>query len=435
MKRFAASLLFITLVMPLGFAQRELIHAFPSKLGFDEAFIKQKVDSIMQMGIDSLAFPGAQLLVAKNDTVIFHKAYGFHTYDSLRPVALNDLYDLASVTKITGPLPALMKLVDEGKLDLDKPFSNYWKPWRHRKDKKDLTLREILAHQAGLVPYIVFLQKVLRKNGKVKRRFVRNSSHKRFQGQVYDGLYINNRFKRKMNRIINRSKVTDEKKYVYSGLTFLIFPSLIAQLAGTDYQTYLDENFYRPLGCHTFGYLPKENNYVNAIVPTEVDSIFRKSLVKGWVHDENASLKGGVSGNAGLFGTADDLTKLMLLYQNYGKVGGQDLISAETVKEFTKVQYPENENRRGLGFDKPLLNNAELPLEEAYPSPLASPKSFGHSGFTGTFVWADPENKLTFIFLSNRVYPSRDHRQLYDLNIRTALQDVFYKAGGLSIQN
>jgi CubicO group peptidase (beta-lactamase class C family) len=435
MKIRTTSILFFTLVMHLGFAQRELIHALPYQLGFDEAFIQQKVDSIMEMGIDSLAFPGAQLLVAKNDTIIFHKAYGFHTYDSIQPVALNDLYDLASVTKISGPLPALMKLADEGKLDLDEPFSRYWKPWRHRKNKKDLTLREILAHQAGLVPYIVFLQKVLQKNGNLKKRFLHHSSSKRFTAQVYDGLYINHRFERKMNRIINRSKVSDEKKYVYSGLTFLIFPQLIEQLTGTDYQTYLDENFYQPLGCHTLGYLPKESYFGNAIVPTEMDTLFRKTVVQGWVHDENASLKGGVSGNAGLFGTADDLAKLMLFYQNYGKVDGQQLISAETVKEFTEVQYPENDNRRGLGFDKPLLNNSELPLGEAYPSPLASPKSFGHSGFTGTFVWADPENRLTFIFLSNRVYPSRSHRQLYELNIRTALQDVFYKAMQIPIQN
>ncbi len=432
MKKISISLLLITLVMPLTFAQRELIHAYPSKLGFNEDFINQKVDSIMEMGIDSLAFPGAQVLVAKNDTVIFHKAYGFHTYDKLRPVALNDIYDLASVTKITGPLPALMKLVDEGKLDLDKPFSTYWKPWQNIKDNKDLTLREILAHQAGLQPYIVFLQQVLRKNGKIKKRFVRNSSNKRFKGQVYDGLYINDRFGRKMNRLIGRSKVSDEKKYRYSGLTFLIFPSLIEQLSGIDYETYLDVNFYRPLGCHTLGYLPKNNHYINAIVPTEIDTLFRKSLVKGWVHDENASLMGGVSGNAGLFGTADDLAKIMLFYQNYGMMDGKQLISAETVKEFTQVQYPENENRRGLGFDKPLLDNAELALEDAYPSPRVGPKSFGHSGFTGTFVWADPENQLTYIFLSNRVYPSRSHRQLYNLNIRTALQDVFYKAQGIS---
>ncbi|WP_339880216.1 serine hydrolase [uncultured Algoriphagus sp.] len=428
MKKLVFSFIFFTSLLQIGFAQRELIHASAATLGFDENFINHQVDSIMQMGIDSLAFPGAQILIAKNDTVIFHKAYGYHTYDKNQVVALNDLYDLASVTKIAGPLPALMKLVDEGKLDLDAPFSNYWKPWRNRKDKKELTLREILAHQAGLVPYIVFLEKVVRDNGKVKRRFVHTASGKRFQGQVYEGIYINNRFERKMNRIINRSEVSDEKKYLYSGLTFLIFPKLIEQLTGSDYQTYLKENFYQPIGANTLGYLPEQKNYANDIVPTEVDSLFRKSVVKGWVHDENAALKGGVSGNAGLFATADDLAKLMLFYQNYGNVDGEQLISAETVKEFAEVQFRENDNRRGLGFDKPYFNNTELPLAEAYPSPLASPASFGHSGFTGTFVWADPEKKLTYIFLSNRVYPSRDHQKLYSLNIRTALQDVFYRA-------
>ncbi|WP_339865387.1 serine hydrolase [uncultured Algoriphagus sp.] len=427
MKKISISFFLIITLIQLGFAQRELIHASPSQMGFDKAYIQHKVDSLMKMGIDSLAFPGAQVLVAKNDTVIFHKAYGYHTYDSIQPVALDDLYDLASVTKIAGPLPALMKLVDEGKLDLDKPFSTYWEPWRKQKDKKDLTLREILAHQAGLIPYIVFLNEVIKKNGKIKKRVVHDSSNKRFLGQAYEGIYINNRFERKMNRIIDRSEVSAEKKYLYSGLTFLIFPSLIEQLTGRDYQTYLQENFYKPIGAHTLGYLPTWKNFPNAIVPTEVDSLFRKSLVNGWVHDENAALKGGVSGNAGLFGTADDLAKLMLLYQNYGKVDGQQLISTETVKEFTEVQFPENDNRRGLGFDKPYFNNSELPLAEAYPSPLASPASFGHSSFTGTFVWADPENKLTYIFLSNRVYPSRDHQKLYSLGIREALQDVFYR--------
>ncbi|WP_288371289.1 serine hydrolase [uncultured Algoriphagus sp.] len=428
MKKILSVFCSIILLVQLGFAQNELIHARPSQLGMDEAFIKQKVDSIMQMGIDSLAFPGAQVLVAKNDTVIFHQAYGFHTYEQVQALALDDLYDLASVTKISGPLPALMKLVDEGKLDLDQPFSNYWKPWKKRKDKRDLTLREILAHQAGLVPYIVFLQKVIKKNGKIKKRFVHDSPSNRFQGQVYDGFFINDRFERKMNRIINRSKVSTDKKYLYSGLSFLIFPSLIEQLTGKDYESYLEENFYKPLGCHTLVYNPRDKNLENAIVPTEVDSLFRKTLVKGWVHDENAALKAGVSGNAGLFGTADDLAKLMLFYQNYGNVNGKQLISEKTVREFARVQFPENGNRRGLGFDKPLLNNAAHSLEEAYPSPLVSAESFGHSGFTGTFVWADPVHKLTFIFLSNRVYPTRDHRKLYSLGIREALQDVFYRA-------
>ncbi|MEZ4809973.1 MAG: serine hydrolase domain-containing protein [Allomuricauda sp.] len=434
MKKPILLFLFFVLLIQMGMAQRELIHAHPSELGFDEAFIDQKVDSIMTLGIQNQAFPGAQLLVAKNDTVIFHKAYGYHTYDSVQPVATNDLYDLASVTKIMGPLPALMNLVDEHKLDLDVPFSTYWKPWKNRKDKKDLTLRQILSHQAGLIPYIVFLQKVV-KNGKIKKRFVHNTPSKRFHLQVYANLFINDRFQRKMNRIINRSKVSEEKKYLYSGLSFLIFPTLIEELAQTDYQTYIAENFYKPLGCHTLGYNPGKKNFANHFVPTENDTLFRKAVVKGWVHDENASLKGGVSGNAGLFGTADDLAKMMLFYENYGSIGETQLISKETVKEFIRVQYPENENRRGLGFDKPLLNNSELPLAEAYPSPLASSGSFGHSGFTGTFVWADPENKLVFIFLSNRVYPTREHGNLYDLNIRTALHHVFYEAQSMTATN
>ncbi len=159
-----------------------------------------------------------------------------------------------------------------------------------------------------------------------------------------------------------------------------------------------------------------------------MDTIFRHSLTQGWVHDENASLLGGVSGNAGLFGTAMDLAKLMQMYQNYGTFNGHRFISEATMKEFTRIQYPDNENRRGLGFDKPLIGNDTLDLATAYPAPEVSPKSFGHSGFTGTFVWADPENQLVFIFLSNRVCPTRENRNLYDLNIRGAVQQVFYRS-------
>ena len=406
----------------------KLTYGLPSEVGLDSSYVHTKVDSIITNGIKMEAFPGAQVLVAKNARVIFHKAYGFHTYDSIRPVALNDIYDLASVTKITGPLPALMKLVDEGKLDLDKPFSTYWKPWQNIKDKKDLTLREILAHQAGLEPYIIFLNEVIKKNGKLKGRFVKRTKKNRFQNKAYEGLYVNNRFNRKMYRMINRSKVSDEKKYRYSGLTFLIFPELIEQLTGESYEYYLEKNFYLPLGAVTLGFKPKTKNFPNEIVPTEQDTLFRHTLTQGWVHDENASLLGGVSGNAGLFSSAIDLAKIMQLYQNYGSYDGRQYLSEATVKEFIKVQYPDNENRRGLGFDKPLLDNAELSLDEAYPAPEASPESFGHSGFTGTFVWADPKNQLVFIFLSNRVNPTRENRNLYSLNIRSALQQVFYRA-------
>lgn len=405
-----------------------LTYGKPQDVGLDAAYIHRKVDSIITEGIRQEAFPGAQVLVAKNHQIIFHKAYGFHTYDSIQPVGLNDIYDLASVTKITAALPAVMKLVDEGKLDLDKPFSTYWHRWKHKKDKRDITLREILAHQAGLKPYIVFLDEVFRKNGKLKNRFVRTSPDSRHSNQAFDNLFVKNRFNRKMYRMIDRSEVSDEKKYVYSGLTFLIFPKLVEQLSGGSFEYYLQKNFYLPLGAPTMGFKPDTKGFENNIVPTEQDTLFRHTLTQGWVHDENASLLGGVSGNAGLFATASDLAKLMQMYMQYGIYDGKRFLSEATVKEFIRVQYPDNDNRRGLGFDKPLLNNSELPLEDAYPAPEASPESFGHSGFTGTFVWADPKNQLVYIFLSNRVNPWRDHRNLYRLNIRSAVQQVFYQA-------
>ncbi|MBT8314865.1 MAG: beta-lactamase family protein, partial [Maribacter sp.] len=236
-------------VVPLEIkATRGLVYGTLTNMGMDSTFVHSKVDSIIRNGIKNKAFPGAQVLVAKQGAVVFHEPYGYHTYDSILQVSKEDIYDLASVTKIAGPLPALMKLVDDGKLDLDVPFSNYWIPWNKSKDKKDLTLREILAHQAGLAPYIVFLNKVIKKNGKLKRRFVRNKANSRFNKEAYEGLYVKTNFDQKMYRIINRSKVSDEKKYKYSGLAFLIFPEIIERLAGKPYEHYLRENFYSPLG-------------------------------------------------------------------------------------------------------------------------------------------------------------------------------------------
>jgi CubicO group peptidase (beta-lactamase class C family) len=408
-------------------AQAQLQYDTPESVGLNSEYIQKKVDSIMQSGIKQHAFPGAQLLVAKQGKIIFHQAYGCHTYDSIQKVALDDIYDLASVTKVVGPLPALMKLYEQGKLNLDVPFSTYWKSWKHKKDKKNITLRELLAHQSGLQPYIVFLSDVL-KNGKPKHRFIHNHPNRRFSHEAYKDIYVKNRFQRKMFRIIKRSKVSDKKVYNYSGLASLIYPKLIENMTGEDYRTYLQNNFYKPLGCETLGYLPSLKSFKNAIVPTEYDSIFRKHLTKGWVHDENAALLGGVSGNAGLFGTTLDLAKYMQMLLQKGVYDGHQFFKPATVDEFTRIQYPENDNRRGLGFDKPLIGNDTLSIKEAYPAPEVSPSSFGHSGFTGTFIWADPENDMVFIFLSNRVYPTRTHTNIYNLNIRPSLQQVFYQA-------
>ena len=407
--------------------QIRLKYTIPEEVGINSLFVQQKVDSIMKKGIENHAFPGAQLLVAKDNKIIFHKTYGYHAYDSITKVQKNDIYDLASVTKVTGALPPLMKLVEEGELHLDQPFSTYWRSWKYKKNKKKLTLREILAHQAGLEPYIVFLSKVMKK-GRFKKRFIRQKSSRKFVLKAYDYIYVNKRFTKKMYRVIKRSKIFKVKKYRYSGLSFLIYPKVISDITKMPYQNYLQEEFYKPLGAYTMGFTPKTKGFLNAIVPTEKDTFFRKTLVKGWVHDENAALLGGVSGNAGLFATANDLAKLMQMYVQFGYYGGKRYLKESTLKKFTKIQYPKNENRRGLGFDKPKIGNDTLPLNNAYPAPEVSAKSFGHTGFTGTFIWADPENQLVFIFLSNRVYPTRKNRNLYKLNIRPALQQVFYKA-------
>ncbi len=415
-------------VLSFSINAQKLTYGNPSEVHMDSLFMHQKIDSIITDAIQQQAFPGAQILVAKNHTIIFHKAYGFQTYDSIQQVHLDDLYDIASVTKILGPLPAIMKLYDEGKIDLDAPFSKYWKPWQGRSDKKNLTVREILAHQAGLNPYIVFLSEILKKDKSLKSRFIKTNAKNKFTSQAYDNIFVKDRFKNKMYRQINRSKVSDVKKYRYSGLTFLLYPKIISDITNVNYTDYLQENFYKPLEATTLGFIPKTKNFTNKIIPTEVDSLFRHELTNGWVHDENAALMGGVSGNAGLFGSALDLAKMMQMYANYGYYNYKQYISKSTLKEFTKIQFPENGNRRGLGFDKPLIGNDTLSISEAYPAPEVSAESFGHSGFTGTFVWADPKHDLVFIFLSNRVYPSRAHRNIYNLNVRPKVQQVFYQA-------
>lgn len=419
------NLIFFFFLFSGNLVSAQLTYNTPESVGLNSLYIKTNVDSIMNDAITQKAFPGAQLLVAKKGKIIFHKTYGFHTYDSIQKVGKDDVYDLASVTKITGPLPALMKLYEEGKLNLDVPFSAYWKSWKSRNDKKDITLRELLAHQSGMDPYIVFLSDVLRK-GKPKNRFIKSTSQKQYSNKVYNNIYVKNRFNRKVFRKIKRSKVRDDKTYVYSGLASLIYPTLIENITGKNYEDYLNTNFFKPLGCEVLGYNPLTKNFKNSIVPTELDSLFRNDYVKGYVHDENAALLGGVSGNAGLFATALDMAKYMQMLLQKGTYNGKQYFKPTTVEEFTRIQYLENENRRGLGFDKPIIGNDTLSIKEAYPAPQVSPTSFGHSGFTGTFVWADPEHELVFIFLSNRVYPSRAHRNIYNLNVRPKLQQVFY---------
>lgn len=404
-----------------------LAYTIPEAEGVNSVYLDQKIDSIVHSGLNAKAFPGCEILIARNGAVIFDKVYGYHTYNQRIKVEKGDLYGLASLTKVSAPLPAIMKLYDEKKLSLDTPFYKYWPAFRHS-NKKHITLREILAHQAGLEAYITFWKKAVKPNGKFKRRIFRCDSSAKFDLAVDHGIYVKRNYLKKMYREIKRSPVTKNPKYLYSGLAFMLFPKMVMNLTGVNFQTYLKKNFYQPLGACSLTFNPYKHYPMSKIAPGEIDTYFRKKPVHGYVDDEDAAMMGGISGNAGLFADANDLAKLCQMYLNMGYYGGKQYIADSTMKEFTRVQYPDNGNRRGLGFDKPLLGNDTLPEIKSYPTLGASPASFGHSGFTGTFFWADPKDGVLYIFLSNRTYPSRANEKIVQMNIRTNILQAIYDA-------
>ena len=402
----------------------------PEEVGMPSEFLHHKIDSIVQLGLDSAAFPGAQVLAAKDGKVIFHKTYGYLTYDSIRKVAEDDIYDLASVTKVTGPLPALMKLNGEGKINLDQKFSYYWPDFQNT-DKEGMTFREVLAHYARLKPYIVYWQLTKKKNGNFKRRFFREESSGKYPVEVTESLFLRHNYREKgIYKAIRKSDLEEEKKYLYSGLSFYLYPEIIENLSGQNYQDYVKQNFYLPLGAQTLTYRPLEYFPLERIVPTEFDDFFRMKQLRGTVHDEGAAMMDGISGNAGLFSTANDLAKLMQMYMQWGTYGGERYLDEEVVKEFASCQYCDEGNRRGLGFDKPPIENKENGSTAAD----ASDATFGHSGYTGTYTMVDPENGLLMIFMSNRVYPTRNNPKLYQLNIRPAIHQVLYDAMKIGVE-
>ncbi len=243
--------------------------------------------------------------------------------------------------------------------------------------------------------------------------------------KVANDLYINKNYRKKIFKEIKKSPL-GEKKYVYSDLTFIISPGIIENLTGEKWYNFVTNEIYHKIGAYDIGFNPYRKYILDRIVPTEYDSLFRRQLLHGTVHDEGAAMLGGISGHAGLFATANDLMKLMELYRRMGEYGGEQIISKEVLQRYSTVQFPDNNNRRGLGFDKPLLNNKELKPEDAYPSKSATPQSFGHSGYTGTFVWVDPVYEISYVFFSNRVYPTRNNNLLSDMNIRTNILQAVY---------
>lgn len=401
-------------------------YILPEAIHVNGAELKKKIDSICTSGIKAKAYPGCEVFVAKDGKVFFHASYGYYDYKNKQPVQDDAIYDLASVTKVTGPLPVLMKLYEEGVIDLDAPFSKYWPAFKDT-DKTWLTIREALAHQGSLQSWIPFWKETKKKDGDFKWFTLKPEPSKRYPIRVSDSLWIHRTYTSKIFKAIEEAPLRDKREYLYSGLPSYLYPTIIENLTGRPYEELLYEDYYQALGAYTLVYNPLRFYPVERMVPTEYDDFFRNELLRGYVHDEGAAMMGGISGNAGLFSTAEDLAKLHQMYLWKGTYGGRQYLKEETVNEFIRYQFPDEGSRRGLGFDKPLLNNEELDQNKAYPCKSASAESFGHSGYTGTLVWADPSNGLLFVFISNRVNPTRENSKLYDLNIRSNILEEIYE--------
>jgi CubicO group peptidase (beta-lactamase class C family) len=389
-----------------------LKYTVPEDAGINSANLVE-IDNIAYEAIRNQATPGCVVLVAKDGKVIFNKAYGYHTYDKTIPDRITDIFDLASVTKISATTIETMRLTEEGVINLDSTIGTYI-PMARKTNKNDIRIRELLLHQAGLIPDIQTYEKL-------KPTDISTDSSAAYPTKVADHYYLRkNYFKDVMWADMLNSPLRTRGQYVYSDLSMCILKEIDETLTSTPLNVYTKENFYDPLGMQTAGFLPYKRFSKDQIVPTENDQVFRHSLLDGYVHDPTAALLGNVSGNAGLFSSANDLAILYQMLLNRGTYGGDQYFKPETVDLFTAKQ--SDVSRRGLGFDRwdPIA-------DRHYPSKLASPKTFGHTGYTGIGVWVDPTYNLVYIFLSNRVNPKVTDK-LSGLNTRPRIMDAVYQA-------
>ena len=382
-----------------------------------------KIDSIVADAIEQAAIPGCQVLVAKDNQIVFNKSYGTIAGDQTPLVTNTTLYDLASVTKTSATTVAIMKLVEEGKVDIDKSIGDYL-PWVVGNVKAKIKLRDLLLHEAGLYPYIKFYESLLNSDGSINAKWivpVQDASH---QLMVSSGKYLANNWMDSIRLKILNSPVSAPGKYVYSDNDFIFLGNIVEQVTGMNLQDYCTKTFYGPMQMRSTGFLPLDRADKPTIAASENDTYFRKELIQGSVHDEGASTMGGIAGHAGLFSNATDLAKLYMMLLNGGQWDGQTYLKPSTIQLFTS--YQSATSRRGLGFDKTAKDNASS--KDPYPSISAPTSVFGHTGFTGTCVWADPDNQLLYIFLSNRVFPTRDNKAFSALNLRAKIQEQIYQA-------
>ncbi len=399
-----------------------LKYTIPEEIGLSSLAFN-KIDSIVYDGIYNKALPGCQVLVAKGGKVIYNKSFGYHTYENSIPVDNNNIYDLASVTKISASTIALMKLVELNSVDLDDKLHKYL-DYVKQTNKKGIVIRDMMAHQAKLQPTIFFYKSTIDK-GVYEKDIYSNVKTDYYNKEVAKDLFISSKYKDIMYQEINDSKLLNDKEYKYSDVGYYYLLDIIEKTTKTSLDNYLDKIYYSKLGMSNTAFNPIHKFELDKIVPTENDTVFRKQLIHGYVHDPGAAMLGGVAGHAGLFSNANDMAKLMQMLLNGGKYAGYEYLKAKTIDEFTQCQFPKNNNRRAIGFDKP-VNVLGVKSTGGPTCEDASILSYGHSGFTGTMIWVDPKNDLIYIFLSNRVYPDAENNKLLKMNIRTNIQQVIY---------
>ncbi|MBL4745130.1 MAG: serine hydrolase [Flavobacteriaceae bacterium] len=399
-----------------------LKYGIPEEVGMNHAIL-DKIDAIASEVISEKMAPGMQVLVARKGKVIFYKAYGYHTYKKLRKVRKDDVYDLASLTKILGGLPMIMRSQELGKFTLNNTLGEIM-PLLKGSNKDTVTIREALSHNGRLKAWIPFYLKTIDSVTKLPSlKYYRKTRSRMFPIKVARDLYLRVDYMDTIFQRIVDIPQREKSGYKYSGLPFYLFKKYVEDTYSEKMDVLNTRLFYKPLGANSLMYNPLNKINKSRIVPTEQDDYFRHQLVQGYVHDMGAAMLNGVSGNAGLFGNSNDIAKLMQLYLQRGFYGGKRFFKTATIDTFTRRHFEKENIRRGLGFDKPQLNS-----EGASTCGCVSDKSFGHSGFTGTFAWADPESEIVYVFLSNRVYPKMSNNALVKKGIRTNIQQLIQDA-------
>jgi beta-glucosidase-like glycosyl hydrolase/CubicO group peptidase (beta-lactamase class C family) len=400
--------------------QKRLQYGTPESVGINSIKLK-KIDSLVNHGIKENMMPGAQVLVARKGKIIYNKAFGYHTQEKITKVSENDVYDLASLTKILATLPMVMKLVDDNSISLDTKISELL-PEYFGTNKENITIKEMLSHYARIKSWIPFYLETLDSLNLPDKKYYSKNKSKNFKTQVANDLFVRNDMKDSIYLNIKESELYKNLEYKYSDLPFYILKEYLERYHNKLFKDLVQNILYQPIGANLTTFLPLEKFSLNMIPPTEIDQYFRMQKIHGFVHDQGAALLGGVSGHAGLFSNSNDIAKIMQMYLWNGSYGNKQYIKSETIDLFNSCNFCNEDVRRGVGFDKPQL-------EDIGPTcGCISMNSFGHSGFTGTFTWADPDEEIIYVFLSNRTYPSADNKSIIENNLRSDIQGLIYES-------